>query len=154
RGHNLPKIVVTFAVRTEFTAWRRLSPFVPVNGRRTPIYLMRTGDSEVYAVMTGIGTRSVQNQLRELLAASSDLCVVAGLAGSLRNRHPAGAVLVARAVKKSGTERTVKSDAFLVQRATQCGAAAVDFFLTSNAIVNLPAEKSRLGEIADAVEME
>jgi hypothetical protein len=30
----------------------------------------------------------------------------------------------------------------------------VDFFFTSNSVVNAPAEKARLGDVADAVEME
>jgi adenosylhomocysteine nucleosidase len=150
----LPKIVVTFAVRSEFAAWRRMSGFEPVNRGDDAIYLMRTGDAEVYAVITGIGMRSVRSDLQRLLAESVDLCIASGLAGSLTKQYRAGSILVAKAVRTSGPDRAIKSDKSLVRVANQCGAASVDFFFTSDVVMNSQAEKLRLREIADAVEME
>src|SRR5262245_10744490 len=118
------------------------------------IYLMRTGDAEVYAVLTGIGMRSVPDEFQNLLAKSADLCIASGLAGSLKKKYSAGTILVANAVRTSGPDRAIQSDKSLVDRANQCGAASVDFFLTSGAVVNSSAEKLRLGKMADAVEME
>jgi adenosylhomocysteine nucleosidase len=145
---------VTFAVRSEFAAWRRMSGFEPVNRRDDTIYLMRTGDAEVYAVITGIGMRSVRSDLQRLLADSVDLCIASGLAGSLTKKYRAGSILVAKAVRTSGPDRAIKSDKSLVHGANECGAASVDFFFTSDVVMNSQAEKSRLREIADAVEME
>lgn len=148
------KIVVTFALESEFARWRRVSRFERVSGASVPTYLVRRREAEVYAVLTGVGMRSVQNELRDLLSKSADFCISSGLAGGLRNEHRAGAILVAKAVKTSGTDREIKTDDCLVEAAGQCGAVAADFFFTSNAIVNSPAEKLRLGEIAAAVDLE
>jgi hypothetical protein len=57
-------------------------------------------------------------------------------------------------VRTSGPDRAIKSDKSLVHGANECGAASVDFFFTSDVVMNSQAEKSRLREIADAVEME
>jgi adenosylhomocysteine nucleosidase len=46
------------------------------------------------------------------------------------------------------------SDVSLVGAATRCGAVAVDSFWTAKRVVTSPEEKSRLGRMADAVDME
>ena len=131
-----------------------MSRFERVSRRDDTIYLMRTGDAEVYAVITGIGMRSVRSDLQHLLAESVDLCIASGLAGSLTTRYHAGSILVAKAVRTSGPDRAINSDKSLVQRASECGADSVDFFFTSDVVMNSQVEKLRLGAIADAVEME
>jgi adenosylhomocysteine nucleosidase len=148
----LLKIVVTFAVAAEFDPWRRMSRFeaVPKNG--LPTYSVRIGDAEVHAVITGIGTRSVGNEFQNLFA-DADFCIATGLAGGLKKSYRAGALLVARAIRTNDTEVKVRSHAALVECANDCGAAAVDCFFTSGGVMN-SSEKLRLGNIADAVEME
>ena len=147
------KIVVTFALSQEFAHWRRIRRFDRLKRDNGCIYLMRSGDAEVYAVMLGIGMRSIPSELQELLAQPADLCIASGLAGSLK-KHRAGTIVVAKAVKTSGPERAIHSDKSLVETAEQLGAASVDFFFTSPTVVNSRAEKFRLAAIADAVEME
>jgi nucleoside phosphorylase len=154
RVNHLCKIVVTFAVESEFTAWRRMAPFEPAGRNGIPIYRMRSGSTDIYAVITGIGTRWVGSELRELLAGPAGFCIASGLAGGLKTQYLPGTVLVAKAVKGNGTRHEIRSNDFLVDAAQLCGAAAVDFFFTSQIVLNTPAEKSRLGQIADAVEME
>jgi adenosylhomocysteine nucleosidase len=147
-------MVVTFALPSEFGAWRRIARFEPLNGRAGPIYLMRTANLEVYAVMSGIGMRSVPGELEDLLANSADVCIASGLAGSLKKEYSAGTILVAKAVRTSGPDRAIESDKSLSETAKGLGAVPVDFFLTSSAVLNSPAQKSNFGEIADAVDME
>ena len=149
---KLFRIIVTFAVRAEFSPWRRLRRFKRVNG--SSIYLSQSGGGDIYAVVTGIGTRGTREELRKLFERPVDICVVSGLAGSLKRQHAAGTILVARAIKRDKTETVMTSDRSLVKIATQCGAAAVDFFYTADAIANSASEKMRLGQTADAVEME
>jgi nucleoside phosphorylase len=149
----LLKIVVTFALRSEFAAWRRIARFEPLDERRS-FYLMRSPTAEVYAVMLGVGMRSVPTELHELMANSADVCIASGLAGSLKKQYRAGAIVVAKAVRTSGPDRGIESDKSLVETAERLGAAPVGFFLTSSAVVNSRAEKLQLGEMADAVEME
>src|SRR5205807_2307269 len=64
---KLRKIVVTFAVLPEFLPWCRLLHFQR-RSRRTPsIYSVQICGTEIYAVITGIGMRSVREELRDLL---------------------------------------------------------------------------------------
>ncbi|HYR91639.1 MAG TPA: hypothetical protein VE422_46730 [Terriglobia bacterium] len=148
------RIIVTFAVRAEFAPWRRLRRFKRLRESGASIYSTQSGEGEIYVVLTGIGTRGARTELHKLLARPTDICVVSGLAGSLKSQHAAGTILVARAIKRDKTETVITSDRSLVKIATQCGATAVDFFCTADAILNSPPEKLRLGQTADAVEME
>jgi nucleoside phosphorylase len=147
------RIVLTFALTSEFAPWRRMAGFRRVNGNGIPVYSMHNRDAEVCAVITGIGTRSVKSELRDLFRKQPGVCIASGLAGSLRG-HAAGAILVARSVGREGNQEEIKTEESLVEMARHCGADVVDHFFTSDAVVNSPLEKSRLGKIADAVDME
>jgi nucleoside phosphorylase len=138
------RIIVTFAVQAEFAPWRRMRNF-----KRTGegAFVMRSGETEVHALITGIGARKFE-------LPPADLCLVSGLAGSLKPEHPVGNIVVANAIKREGNETVMTSDDTLVRTAMQCGATRVDFFCTANSVVSSPSEKSRLGRIADAVDME
>lgn len=148
------KIVVTFAVRAEFAPWRRIRNFERVGESDAPVYLARHGKAEVYAVITGIGARNGRTQLRKLLAQPVDICVVSGLAGSLKRQHAAGTILVAKAIRSDNAETVWRSDDYLVKTAAQCEATPVDFFYTSGTVVSSASQKLSLGETADAVDME
>ena len=132
------KIVVTFAVASEVASWRRSSRFA----------------REVHVVMTGIGMRRPQRELRELLATPVHFCIACGLAGALKKQHRVGSIVVARGIKTEAKKTILTSDGGLVDAAVRCGAHPVNFLYTANTVVNSPSERSRLGEIADAVDME
>jgi adenosylhomocysteine nucleosidase len=138
------RIIVTFAVQAEFAPLRRMRNF-----KRTGqnAFITRSGDTEIQALFTGIGARKFQLPV-------ADFCIVSGVAGSLKKQHRIGDVLVAKASRREGSEQTMTSDGSLVRTATQCGATPVDFFCTADTVVNSPSEKSRLGQMADAVDME
>ena len=137
-------IVVTFAVQAEFAPWRRMRNF-----KRTGegIFMTRSEQTEIHAFVTGIGARKFQ-------LPPADICLVSGVAGSLKQEHCIGDILVAKSIRREAIEAELTSDASLVWTASQCGASPVDFFYTANSIVNSPSEKARLGRIADAVDME
>ena len=148
------KIIVTFAVASEFTRWRRYSRFTRIDCAGTPVHRARVGDIEIYALMTGIGMRRSQRELQQLLAARADLCIASGLAGGLKKQHRVGAIVVARGIKTEAHTPAIASDSGLVDVAIRCGANPVDFFYTSKAVVNSPSERLRLAKSADAVDME
>src|SRR2546430_17683026 len=100
---KLLRIIVTFAVRAEFSPWRRLRRFKRVNGNS--IYLSQSGGDDIYAVVTGIGTRGTREELRKLFDRPVDICVVSGLAGRLKRKNPAGKKLRGGA-GKSGKKET------------------------------------------------
>ena len=93
-------------------------------------------------------------QAESILATPVHFCIACGLAGALKNQYPVGSVVVARGIKTEAKNTILTSDGGLVDAAVRCGAYPVNFFYTSNTIVNSPSERSRLGEIADAVDME
>lgn len=138
------KIIVTFAVQAEFAPWRRMRNF-----KRTGegAFMVRDGTTEVQAFITGIGARKFQ-------LPPADICLVSGVAGSLKNEYRIGDVLVANSVKREDIETIMTSGESLVKAATRCGAVPIGFFCTGNTVVSSPAEKSRLSRIADAVDME
>ena len=108
----------------------------------------------VRSVVTGIGARNMQAELKESLSEGADLCVASGLAGSLKREHAVGTILVAKAIKRSGTSIVMRSDSSLLKAAVECGAVPVEYFYTADAVANSVSEKMRLGETADAIEME
>ena len=132
------RIVVTAAVRSECTGWRRFSG--------------PAGD--IHVVTTGIGMRGSRDQLRDLLAMPADFCIASGLGGSLTNRHAVGSIVVARGIKTEATTTILTSDGGLVDAAVRCGANPVSFFFTSKSIVNSPSERLRLSSGSDAIDME
>src|SRR5258705_8741239 len=150
---RLTRIMVTFAVLPESAPLRRLRNFRRITGTNTPVYVSRIGETEVYAVTTGIGARGIHADVRQLLA-ESDLVIVSGLAGSLKHRHGVRTILMAKAIKGDNSKTPISIDECLVKTATECGATAVDFFYTAELVVNSASKKLQLGESADAVEME
>ena len=150
----LIRIVVTFAVQQEFAPWRRIREFIRVRSSEVPIYFTDCGGAEVKVLITGVGTRNAHAELRRMLTQPTDACVVCGLAGSLKRQHPVGTILAAKAIKRNNTERVMSSEDCLVKIAAQHGATPVDFFYTSDSVVGSASEKLRLGEFADAVDME
>jgi nucleoside phosphorylase len=139
------KILVTFAVQAEFAPLKRIREFSRIS--QTEFLTQSGGDSEVHVAIIGIGARKFH-------LPSADLCIASGVAGSLKTQYGIGTVLVARAVKRKDSETIIASDESLVRIAIQCGAKPVDFFCTTDNIVSSVSEKSGLGRIADAVDME
>jgi len=146
------RVIVTFAFRAEFSPWRRLTRFERIN-ESSPIYVAKIGEAEVHVVIGGIGTRGVAT-LTNLFQERPDICVVTGLAGSLKSDYTAGTVVVAKTVKHDKAEKVLTSNDSLLELAVRCGATSVDSFLTADAVVTSVSDKLRLSAIADAVEME
>jgi adenosylhomocysteine nucleosidase len=147
-------IIVTFAVRAEFAPWRRMRDFEPMGHSDRATYLSRSGGADIYAVITGIGARNARTRMQKLLSQPDSVCIVSGLAGSLKTRHETGAILVAKAIRRDRAEAVMRSDDSLVKIAAQCQATPVEFFYTSGNVVTTAEQKSRLGRTADAVDME
>jgi adenosylhomocysteine nucleosidase len=132
------RILVTFAIRSEMRDWRGPSDL----------------HESIRVVMTGIGMRRVQGELREALASGVDICIASGLAGSVKTEHRPGTVTVARGVKAGGGKTIISGDGGLIDAAVRCGARPVDFFYTSEDIANSDAERRQIASTADAVDME
>jgi adenosylhomocysteine nucleosidase len=148
------KVVVTFAVDEEFAPWRRLGGFKQVRRGPAAWYEVAHPDMTVRAVVTGMGAGPAREAARDALLDGVDVCISSGLAGALRPEYAVGAILVAEIIVKDGEPVAVASDRELVKLARQCGAHDAVRFLSTGEIVATAAEKRRLGDHADAVEME
>ncbi len=148
------KVVVTFAVAEEFAPWGKLRGFKQV--RRGPAcwYEAVQTDLMVRAVVTGMGAGPAREAARDALLDGADVCISSGLAGALHPGYSVGTILTAEIIVKHGEPVAVSSDRELVKLASQCGARDAVRFLSVNEVVTTAAEKHRLGDHADAVEME
>jgi len=155
------RILVTFAVPTEFAAWKKRHKF---SGMRTlptgldlkpcPMHHTHIGKTEVVVALTGIGPVRARRAARYALQCGPDLCISSGLAGALREGYARGDILAASNVTEARGKRTFTSHAPLVVRAGACGARVVERFLTSPTVVLSSKAKKALGAQGDAVEME
>jgi len=148
-------LVVTFAVRSELAPWLRLRVFRPVRVEGLACYETTTAGAEVLAVLTGIGASNAARAIRQVLKARPPHAVVAsGLAGALKPAYRDGDVLAARLVRSEGPDQQVYSSDALLRLAVECGARAVDSLASVNAILRTAEDKARLGDLAEAVDME
>ena len=148
------KILITFALGVEFSAWRQLHDFHEVSREPFPLFAAGIGGSTVRVLLTGIGATAAAEAVRWALKSPADLCISSGFAGALRADLNVGDVLAARVVHRAEKDLAVASDRELLSSACDAGARRVERFLTSERIVAGATEKMALGNVADAVEME
>ncbi|HZT71698.1 MAG TPA: hypothetical protein VFC10_18355 [Terriglobia bacterium] len=147
------EVLVTFAVDWEFKPWLRLRAFKPDPESRR-VFRTKHGEADVKVLMTGMGPPNALRAVRESLDEVPDVCIVSGLAGSLKRSHRNCEILAARAVRSETGTEIIKSDETLMNMAMECGAKAVPQFISAEQVVRNTGEKSRLGLFADAVDME
>ncbi|MDE3109943.1 MAG: hypothetical protein KGL02_08380 [Acidobacteriota bacterium] len=166
------KILVTFALENEFAPWRdrrhfRAEPRTKTEIANTTIespetYSTVIAGARVEVVLTGAGPKPAASAISQAIHAAPDridFCVSSGLAGALRPQYRIGQVLAAREVRCGSIEAAERGDTLpcseaLLSFAVECGARPVETFHTAGRVIGRAAEKERLGETADAVEME
>jgi adenosylhomocysteine nucleosidase len=154
------RILVTFAVRAEFSQWYSRHPFVPYEfenwekRRDFDLFKANFGSNEVTVLLTGIGGENAESAMQSLPIEMHDVCISTGLAGALESGLRPGDVVVARTSKTLNQKLRVESDAVLVDFAVACGARAVNVSLTSEKVVTTADEKQELRARGSVVEME
>lgn len=156
------KILVTFALETEFAPWRTLREFRAVQWGDAEVYRTQIGAAEVVVMLTGAGPKQAHLQTAKVLGGDQEsihLCVSCGLAGALKPEYLIGQVLAARSVRTENEQtdpssNPLQSSAALLSFAEECGATVVEQFFSSVRVVGGAEEKRHLGERSDAVEME
>lgn len=148
------KILVTFALDLEFAPWRRKHPFRRIAESAFPAYCSEFAEAQVRVALTGVGSVRARNVASAALGWRPDVCIAAGLAGSLRREYQVGAVLAARDVMELESSRIAGVEETLLRRAETCGSVIVERFLTASTMIASADAKKRLGRIAAAVEME
>lgn len=154
------RILVTFAVRAEFSQWRSRHPFVPYEfenwEKRRDFELFKANfrSNEVTVLLTGIGGENAERAMRTLPIEIHDICISTGLAGALESGLKPGDIVVARTSKTIDQKLSVECDASLVELALACGARAVNVSLTAEKIIASADEKQELSASGSVVEME
>lgn len=154
------RILVTFAVRAEFSQWRSRHPFVPYEfenwekRRDFDLFKANFGSNEVTVLLTGIGGENADKAMQTLPIEMHDVCISTGLAAALDASLKPGDVVVARTAETLDQKLRIESDSALVDFAVACGARAVNISLTSEKIVATADEKQELSRSGSIVEME
>lgn len=150
------KFLITFALDMEFAPWRRARAFTKIANSDFELYEVNFGEAQVRVALTGVGGVRATNVTRAVLeqCPPPDICIAAGLAGSLKREREVGQVCVPRDIMDLQTGRTMVGDAGLIRQAEKCGAVVIGRLLTSSTMVLTSEGKSRLGKMAEAVEME
>ncbi|HWZ97310.1 MAG TPA: hypothetical protein VN025_06075 [Candidatus Dormibacteraeota bacterium] len=149
------RVLVTFAVDSEFAAWRKLRRFQKIATTNVEYFSTQMADAEIDVFFTGIGGKSAWLETATALYDSEiDICISTGLAGGLRPEYKIGEVLVAEKVLAAPGDLSTFSESSLVESAVAMGAKKVPLFYTVDRVVLTAVEKHKLGAFADAVEME
>ena len=149
------KVLVTFAVDAEFAPWRKRHDFRrEMVGGSIVVYSASIGSANVDVLLTGMGLPALRPGLHLLLARNPQILISSGLAGGLSSSLRVGDIVAARSLAMVQGGERVRSRRKLVEIAEQCGARAVDLFLTSPRIVSQSQYKKAMATFGDVVEME
>jgi adenosylhomocysteine nucleosidase len=148
------KVLVTFALESEFAPWRRMHGFVRLANTDFTAFDSHFGNSDVRVVITGMGAGRAQRVARTVLDWRPGVCIAAGFVGGLNPIYRGGDVLVAASVRDGETQRTFASEPRIVNWAEEAGARKIGTLCTSAYVISSVEDKRRLGRIADAVDME
>jgi adenosylhomocysteine nucleosidase len=154
------RILVTFALRAEFSPWSSLHAFVPYEfenwerRREFDLFKANIGPDEVTVLLTGMGRENATKAMSSIPIELHDVCISSGLAGSLDSSLKLGEVVAARVTQTVQQDLRGASDPTLLDLAQSCGAKTVNVSLTSEEIVTTADEKEILSQSANVVEME
>ncbi|MGC1416928.1 MAG: hypothetical protein WA817_16700 [Candidatus Acidiferrum sp.] len=154
------RILVTFAIKAEFSPWAARHPFVPYEfenwerRREFDLFKANIGLDEVTVLLTGMGGESAAKAMSSIPIDLHDLCISTGLAGSLDAALLPGDIVVARASEASNRDSEATSDGILVDLAASSGAKPVQVSVTSEKIAKTAEEKEELSRKGSIVEME
>jgi nucleoside phosphorylase len=156
------KILVTFALETEFAPWRALREFCTGKYGTADAYIADIHGAQLVVILTGAGPRQAAKRASKAIRAESDslsACISSGLAGALRAEYNIGQVLAAQSVfsdepREDEGLQLLPSSIPLISFAADQGAKVVERFHTAARVIARAEEKRYLGASADAVEME
>jgi adenosylhomocysteine nucleosidase len=147
-------ILVTYAVDPEFDPWRKLRKFREIAAGDFTIRRTEIGRSAVDFVVSGMGPVHAARAMEAVASGEYTICIASGFAGSLRPDQGVGEIVVPKVVQQVGAAESVSCDAALVAEGISSGGKGIEAIVSSDRIATTAAEKARLGEFGDAVDME
>jgi len=156
------RFLVTFALGTEFAAWRAAEKFAEErNENGDAAFRTEREGAEVTVLLTGVGAQRAGRRVTRWLKQGEryDAVISSGFGGGLRKSLNVGDVVAAGTVTcepfdPSARAGRIESSRALMEFAEACSARRVDRFYTVAHVISTAAEKRALGESADVVEME
>jgi adenosylhomocysteine nucleosidase len=145
-------VVTTFALDSEFAAWRRLRPFRRIDGP-VPIYETRIDRVHLRVVLTGIGSVAATAAADTIFREKPDLCIASGLAGGLSDTLRVADIVAADRVC-GPTGASIPCDPPALKLALECGARRIHALYSAPAIVITVEQKRQLSAIGEAVDVE
>lgn len=146
-------ILVTYAVEAEFAPWLALN-MENVNVGNVILHRARLGQATVDFVITGMGAANATRVADSLISKAYSCCIISGFAGALKPSVKLGDIVASEKVQHHASRQTEICDPDLLAHASENGATRISTLLTTDHVVNTAAEKNRLSELAEAVDME
>jgi adenosylhomocysteine nucleosidase len=158
------KVLVTFAVEAEFTAWRRLRAFNLIDYRGLKLRKTLIGAAEITVLMTGVGSQAAALAMDLMMRMADkdqyfDVCVSSGLAGALCETLSVGDIIAPKEIivelkhAGHGAER-LEVDGELRQMALGRGAKNANCLFTTDEILVKASQKKSCASRAQSVDME
>lgn len=148
------KAMVVFALKEEFTPWRRRHRFARLANSPHAVSATSMGSIEIFVALAGAGARDLQ-QVAELTShVMPSFGIVTGVAAGLHRELRPGDLLAAQSVSGPEAGETIASDPYLVDLAVESGAKRVAKLITLPRIARTAAEKAQLAGLGDAADME
>ena len=145
------KVLVAFALKDEFTPWRRRHRFHSI---APSVFEATMGAAQVCVALAGAGAPDagrVQNLTAQF---APTLGIVTGVAAGLKPEWRTGDLLVAEAVSSPRGGEKILCDPNLLALAVQCGAKRAATLVTLPHIARTLEEKVRLSGFGEAADME
>lgn len=147
----MKKALVVFALREEFAPWKHRHAF---RNSLPGALCARIGEVEVHVVLAGAGCRAFETIHEVAAHVHPDIAIITGVAAGLRTEWRTGDLFAAKSVTDSNFARAAAPDANLLALAFDCGAKPAATLMTLERIVRAVEKKRKLGEKADAADME
>jgi len=150
----MPKALVAFALKEEFSPWRRRHAFRSVWLAGHSVHRTTLRTTEVLVALTGAGARQLGRFPALMNQVTPSLGIICGVAAGLRRQWRSGDLLAAVCVSEPKGEAKFASDPALIDIALQCGAKPAAVLVSLPRIAGTAAEKCRWATLADAADME
>ena len=154
------RMLVTFALKAEFSPWSSRHVFVPYEfenwerRREFELFKANLGHDELTVLLTGMGRESAVKAMASIPVELHDVCISTGLAGSLDPAFQRGDIIAALIAETLQQDSNAASDAVLLELAHSCGAKPATASVTSERIISTSLEKETLRQKGGIVEME
>lgn len=148
------KILIVYAVDPEFEPWRRLRIFEQISEGDVTVHRTVSGAATVDFLVSGMGPAYAARAMDAIADGGHSIYIAAGFAGALRSECTIGDIVIPKSIRSEATDELASPDAQLVAQAIAAGGQSVATLVSSDRIATTVEEKKRLGQRAEAVDME